>query len=40
LEVILGGGRKYFLPNTSIDPETKRVNKEKGRRDGLDLIQV
>ncbi|CAG2238771.1 E3.1.3.1 [Mytilus edulis] len=40
MQVILGGGRQYFMTNTSVDPETKKVNSAKGRRDGLDLIQV
>ncbi|XP_052082884.1 alkaline phosphatase, tissue-nonspecific isozyme-like isoform X1 [Mytilus californianus] len=40
MQVILGGGRQYFMTNTSVDPETKKVNSAKGRRDGLDLIQM
>jgi alkaline phosphatase len=37
LEVALGGGRRYFIPNTTPDPE---LTDQKGRRkDGRDLIQ-
>ena len=37
LEVVLGGGRTYLLPNTQNDPEYSHV---KGKRnDGRDLIQ-
>lgn len=37
LEVALGGGRAYFLPNTSADPED--VGKKGRRKDGRDLTQ-
>ena len=39
LQVIMGGGRRYFLPNTTMDPETNTVDKNQ-RQDGLDLIKV
>ena len=35
----MGGGRRYFLPNTTMDPETNTVDKNQ-RQDGLDLIKV
>lgn len=35
LEVALGGGRRYFLPNTTPDPEL--VGKKGSRKDGRDL---
>lgn len=36
LKVALGGGRSYFLPNTTVDPEDGGSNKGR-RRDGRDL---
>lgn len=36
-EVVLGGGRSYFLPNTTKDPED--AGKFGNRKDGLDLTQ-
>ena len=36
-EVVLGGGRSYFLPNTTKDPED--AGKFGRRKDGLDLTQ-
>ena len=35
----MGGGRRYFLPNTTVDPETNTTDKNQ-RQDGHDLIQV
>lgn len=35
LEVALGGGRRYFLPNTAPDPEA--AGRSGGRKDGRDL---
>jgi len=35
----MGGGRTFFLPSTSDDPETGN-NTQFGRTDGRDLIQV
>lgn len=37
LEVALGGGRRYFLPNTAADPEA--AGKKGGRKDGRDLTK-
>ncbi|NOT13530.1 MAG: alkaline phosphatase [Methylococcaceae bacterium] len=37
LEVVLGGGREKFLPNTQPDPED--TDKKGSRKDGLDLTQ-
>lgn len=36
IEVALGGGRRYFMPETSSDPE--RAGKKGQRKDGRDLI--
>lgn len=36
----MGGGRRTFFPNTTVDPETKEVNPTKGRRDGKNLVEV
>ncbi|XP_012942912.1 alkaline phosphatase, tissue-nonspecific isozyme [Aplysia californica] len=38
IKVILGGGRRYFLDNTTADPETGEIDPYQ-RRDGLNLIQ-
>lgn len=38
IKVIMGGGRRYFLPNTTVDPETNEIDKNQ-RQDGLDLVQ-
>lgn len=38
INVIMGGGRRYFLPNTTVDPETNTIDKYQ-RQDGLDLVQ-
>ena len=38
IQVILGGGRKYFLPNDTADPEYEAT--KGGRLDGLNLIEV
>lgn len=38
INVLLGGGRRYMLPNTTADPETKTVDKNH-RLDGRNLIQ-
>lgn len=38
INVIMGGGRRYFLPNTTLDPETNKTDTYQ-RQDGLDLIQ-
>ena len=35
----MGGGRRYFLQNTTVDPETNEIDKNQ-RQDGLDLVQV
>ena len=37
LEVALGGGRRYFIPNTETDPEL--MDKKGLRKDGRDLTQ-
>lgn len=37
-DVIMGGGRRVLLNNTTPDPETRTIN-SKQRRDGRDLIQ-
>lgn len=37
LEVAMGGGRSYFLPETMADPE--EVSKKGNRKDGVDLTQ-
>ncbi|OWF42220.1 alkaline phosphatase-like [Mizuhopecten yessoensis] len=39
INVVLGGGRRSFLPNTTVDPETGTVDKRQ-RQDGHDLIQI
>ena len=39
LQVILGGGRRYFIPNTTVDPEYNNINSNQ-RQDGRDLTQV
>jgi len=36
--VVLGGGRKYFMPNTTFDPEY--VSKSNVRLDGKNLIDM
>ena len=38
LKVAMGGGRPYFLPNTSVDPEDGGTNKGR-RKDNRDLTQ-
>lgn len=38
INVILGGGRRFFLPNTTADPEYGTVD-SKQRQDGRDLIK-
>ncbi|MFN3807478.1 alkaline phosphatase [Asticcacaulis sp.] len=38
MEVVLGGGRRYFMPNTSVDPEYAAVKGK--RKDGRDLIKA
>lgn len=38
INVIMGGGRRYFLPNTTADPETNTIDGNQ-RRDGRNLIQ-
>ena len=35
----MGGGRRYFLPNTTTDPEKNTVDKNQ-RQDGRDLTVV
>ncbi|PVD34537.1 hypothetical protein C0Q70_05812 [Pomacea canaliculata] len=40
IRVIMGGGRRTFFPNTTVDPETKEVNPTKGRRDGKNLVEM
>lgn len=37
--MILGGGRAFFLPNSTKDPETNKVHYWQ-RQDGLNLIEV
>ncbi|XP_053406541.1 alkaline phosphatase, tissue-nonspecific isozyme-like [Mercenaria mercenaria] len=39
INVILGGGRKFFLPDSKEDPETNSVDPAQ-RQDGRDLIEV
>ncbi|XP_076467438.1 alkaline phosphatase, tissue-nonspecific isozyme-like isoform X2 [Babylonia areolata] len=39
IRVILGGGRKFFLPRTALDPNSLRLNVE-GRLDGHDLVKA
>ncbi|XP_069114704.1 alkaline phosphatase-like [Argopecten irradians] len=38
LKVIMGGGRTFFVPNNTVDPEKRNVTKD-GRRDGRNLIE-
>lgn len=38
INVIMGGGRRFFLPNTTADPETNVIDKNQ-RQDGRNLIQ-
>uniref|UniRef100_K1QS35 alkaline phosphatase n=1 Tax=Magallana gigas TaxID=29159 RepID=K1QS35_MAGGI len=40
IQVLFGGGRYYFLPNTTNDPKHGDKNVKKQRRDGLDLTKV
>ncbi|KAK7097558.1 alkaline phosphatase, tissue-nonspecific isozyme-like isoform X1 [Littorina saxatilis] len=40
IKVILGGGRRHFLPNTALVPGTLDQLNVHGRVDGRDLIQV
>lgn len=39
IQVLFGGGRYYFLPNTTNDPKHGDKNVKKQRRDGLDLTK-
>ncbi|XP_048730726.1 alkaline phosphatase-like isoform X2 [Ostrea edulis] len=39
IKVLFGGGRYYFLKNTTDDPKYGAKNVDKQRRDGLDLIK-
>ncbi|XP_064611065.1 alkaline phosphatase-like [Liolophura sinensis] len=39
IQVIMGGGRRFFLPANAIDPQTGRPNFGYGRLDGFNLIQ-
>ncbi|XP_076451960.1 alkaline phosphatase-like isoform X2 [Babylonia areolata] len=39
VQVILGGGRQYFLPNTTADPNTGSPNTAHGRLDSRDLTE-
>ncbi|XP_062614831.1 alkaline phosphatase-like [Saccostrea cucullata] len=39
IKVLFGGGRYYFLPNTTSDPKYGAKNTDKQRRDGRDLIE-
>ena len=39
LQVILGGGRRSFIPKDELDPEAG-VNSYQGRLDGRNLINV
>ncbi|XP_053379754.1 alkaline phosphatase, tissue-nonspecific isozyme-like [Mercenaria mercenaria] len=38
INVLLGGGRRYMLPNNTEDPETNKINSNH-RRDGRNLIK-
>lgn len=38
-QVLLGGGRQYFLPKSVVDPEINKTDKDQ-RRDGRHLINV
>ncbi|XP_070197906.1 alkaline phosphatase, tissue-nonspecific isozyme-like [Littorina saxatilis] len=40
IKVILGGGRRTFLPNDTVDPDTQAINSKKGRRDSKNLIEI
>ncbi|XP_064613946.1 alkaline phosphatase, tissue-nonspecific isozyme-like [Liolophura sinensis] len=39
IQVLLGGGRRYFIPNDEPDPVTGVVDKNNGRRDSRNLIE-
>ncbi|KAL8622193.1 hypothetical protein ACOMHN_052995 [Nucella lapillus] len=39
IKVILGGGRRTFLPNDTLHPDTLKAEEKKGRRDSRNLIQ-
>ncbi|XP_072174583.1 alkaline phosphatase-like [Diadema setosum] len=39
INVILGGGRRNFLPNTTLDPEYGHLNQTGRREDNRDLIE-
>ena len=39
-KVLLGGGRRSFLPQTLKDPETGKEDKKHGRLDGRNLVEV
>ncbi|OWF56050.1 alkaline phosphatase-like [Mizuhopecten yessoensis] len=38
IKVIMGGGRWYFKPNNTVDPENRNMS-EHGRQDGRDLVK-
>ena len=40
LQVAMGGGRRFFLPNIVVDPETNKTDNSNGRRDGRNLVEV
>ncbi|KAL3862364.1 hypothetical protein ACJMK2_008335 [Sinanodonta woodiana] len=40
IQVILGGGRRYFMLNNQTDPETGKIDMECQRGDGHDLIKA
>ena len=39
-QVILGGGRRAFIPIDQKDPVTGRIDRKNQRHDGIDLIEV
>ena len=39
-QVVLGGGRRHFLPSSEPDPVVNMERSKYHRRDGLNLVQV
>ncbi|KAK3599101.1 hypothetical protein CHS0354_016358 [Potamilus streckersoni] len=40
IEVLLGGGRRHFMLKNQTDPETGKIDSNKQRKDGRDLIKA